>query len=84
MKSDNDSLDFFNEDEQILNFLEWKIPKTRKTILSALFVLTGNQEYQRVMLQDCKVVNDEYKMQTKDKKQEENWMPIEDIKILYD
>jgi integrase len=84
MKSNNDNLDFFQEDEKILNFLESKNPKTRKTILSALFVLTGNQEYQKVMLQDCKVVNDEYKMQEKTKTQEENWVPVEEIKTLYD
>ena len=36
------------------------------------------------MLQDCKIVIDEYKTQTKDKKQEDNWVPIEDIKTLYD
>jgi len=52
--------------------------------LSALFVLTGNQEYQKIMLQDCKVVNDEYRMQEKTKKQDENWVPIEEIKTLYD
>ena len=32
IKSDNNHLDFFNEDEKILNFLEAKNPKTRKTI----------------------------------------------------
>lgn len=84
IKSNNDTLDFFNQDEQILNFLESKPPKTRKTILSALFVLTNNPEYQKLMLEDCKVVNDEYKTQTKNKKQEDNWVAIDTIKTIYE
>jgi hypothetical protein len=57
---------------------------TRKTILSALFILTGNGEYQKQMLSDCKDVNTLYKQQKKTDKQEENWMTIEEIKNIYD
>ena len=79
-----DSLNFFEEDEQILDFLKDKEPQTRKTTLSALFVLTGKSSYNDLMLTDCKHVNDVYKEQKKSKKQEEGWMTIKEIQTVYD
>ena len=79
-----DNIKFFDEDERILDFLKDKEPQTRKTSLSALFVLTGKSSYNDLMLQDCKHVNDVYKQQQKSKKQEEGWMTIEEIKKIYD
>ena len=60
-----DSLKFFDEDERILDFLKDKEPQTRKTSLSALFVLTGKSSYNDLMLQDCRHVNEIYKQQKK-------------------
>jgi hypothetical protein len=37
--------------------------QSKKTILSALYILTGNTDYREVMLQICKEVNDNYKQQ---------------------
>jgi hypothetical protein len=79
-----DSLKFFEEDERILDFLKDKEPQTRKTTLSALFVLTGKPSYNDLMLTDCKHVNDVYKEQKKSKKQEEGWMTIKEIQPIYD
>jgi len=79
-----DNIKFFDEDERILDFLKDKEPQTRKTSLSALFVLTGKSSYNDLMLQDCKHVNDVYKQQQKSKKQEEGWMTIQEIKKIYD
>ena len=79
-----DSLKFFDEDDKILDFLKDKEPQTRKTSLSALFVLTGKSSYNDLMLQDCKHVNDVYKEQKKSKKQEEGWMTIREIQTVYD
>ena len=62
-----DNLKFFDEDERILDFLKDKEPQTRKTSLSALFVLTDKSSYNDLMLQDCKHVNDVYKQQQKSK-----------------
>jgi hypothetical protein len=81
---DNSDLKFFDEDDKIIDSLGSKEPQTRKTTLSALFVLTGKSTYNDLMLQDCKQVNDIYKMQRKSKKQEEGWMTIEEIKKIYD
>ena len=60
-----DSLKFFEEDERILDFLKDKEPQTRKTSLSALFVLTGKSSYNELMLTDCKHTNEIYKQQKK-------------------
>jgi hypothetical protein len=38
---DNNDLKFFDEDDKIIDLLKEKEPQTRKTTLSALFVLTG-------------------------------------------
>jgi hypothetical protein len=53
-------------------------------VLSALFVLTGKAEYNKVMLEDCKHTNEIYKQQKKSKKQEDGWMSIEEIQKIYD
>ena len=71
-----DNINWFNKDKEILEHLKEKTPKTRKTILSALFILTGNDEFRKVMLDDCKIVNDDYKKQQKDPKEKEGWIDI--------
>ena len=83
MKSDDISLKFFDNSADILQFLDEKPSTTQKTILSALFVLTGNDKYRELMLTDCKSVNDNYKLQKKDIKQDANWMTIDEIKSIY-
>lgn len=79
-----DSLKFFEEDEKILDFLKDKEPQTRKTTLSALFVLTGKSSYNDLMLTDCRHTNEIYKQQKKTQKQEEGWMTIQEIQTVYD
>ena len=81
---DGETLDWFNDDVKILDFLKEKTPQTRKTVLSALFVLTGNENYQKLMIDDCKHTNEMYKSQKKSQKEEENWMSSTEIKEVYD
>ena len=81
---DGETLDWFNDDVKILDFLKEKTPQTRKTVLSALFVLTGNENYQKLMIDDCKHTNEMYKSQKKSQKEEENWMSSTEIKEIYD
>ena len=83
MKSDDNTLKFFDNSTEILQFLDEKPSTTRKTILSALFVLTGIDKYRELMLTDCKSVNDNYKLQKKDIKQDANWMSVDEIKSIY-
>jgi len=80
----NTTLAFFNDEKPILNYLVDKPPQSRKSILSALYILTNNPKYREQMIVDCKVVNDEYKNQKKDTKERDNWISIDEIKSKYD
>ena len=62
---DGDDIKWFDESKSILEHLKDKEPQNRKTILSALFILTGDSEYNKQMLEDCKTSNDLYKEQKK-------------------
>jgi integrase len=78
------TLAFFNDEKPILDYLDDKPPQSRKSILSALYILTNNPKYREQMIVDCKVVNDEYKNQKKDTKERDNWISIDEIKSKYD
>ena len=81
---DTKTLNFFSQNEnEILDFLKSSPPKSRKSVLSALFVLTNNPVYRERMIDDCKTVNQSYKEQKKDVKEEENWISVEEIKAKY-
>jgi hypothetical protein len=83
MKGD-ESLKFFSDkDKEIIDHLKDKTPQTKKTTLSALFVLTKMQSYRDVMMDVMKSVNDSYKEQKMNAKQQENWMSIDEIKTKY-
>ena len=85
MKETDDSINWFSDNHKsILEYLEDKNKPTMKTILSALFVLTGKEEYRSVMMEVMKSVNDTYKEQKKNEIQTENWISTEDIKAKYD
>ena len=57
---------FEGHDEAILKFLADKPARSRKTTLSALFVLTDYDRFRQQMLADCKTVADDYKKQERD------------------
>jgi hypothetical protein len=78
------TIDFFNNPEPILKYLEDKTPSQRKTTLSALFILTKHEDYQKPMLEDIKTVNDDYKEQKKNIKETENWITQEEIQKVFD
>jgi site-specific recombinase XerD len=75
---------FSNNDKDIIEYLENKTPQTKKTTLSALFVLTKQQSFKQVMMQVMKQVNDENKEQKMNEKQKENWMSVKEIKDKYE
>jgi hypothetical protein len=75
---------FSNNDRDVLEYLKDKTPQTKKTILSALFVLTKQQSFKDVMMTVMKSVNDTNKEQKKNVKQEENWMSVTEIKEKYE
>lgn len=77
------TLAFFDQDDKILKYLK-DTEKIQKTTLSALFVLTNNDKYREVMLDQCKVVNDRYTNQVKSQKEQDNWITTDEIKKVYD
>ena len=80
-----DDLDWFSQnDKDILDYLENKTPQTKKTTLSALFVLTKKQSYKDVMMEVMKTVNESNKDQKMNEKQRENWISINEIQSIYD
>jgi len=82
---DDEGIEWFNKnDKTIIESLNDKPSQTRKSVLSALFILTENEEYKKLMLEDCKVTNDNYKSQKMNEKEKDNWIDIEHIKVLYD
>ena len=84
MNGQGDKIDWYTDNiKNILEFLESKNDQSKKTSLSALFVLTGMQEYRDVMMEVMSRVNNVYKQQKKTPKQEENWMSSDEIKIVY-
>jgi hypothetical protein len=77
-------LDFFSSDEKkIFDQIENTKPQSRKSSLSALYILTGVDKYREKMLDDCKLVNNLYKEQKKSTKESDNWVSIDHIKDKY-
>ena len=69
----------FNNQEEILDNLEEKSPTTRKTILSALVVLTDNDTYRQEMLKDIREHQQKMDNQQMSDKQVKNGVSQEDI-----
>lgn len=75
---------FSNNDKDILEYLKDKTQQTKKTNLSALFVLSKKQSYKDVMMQVMKSVNESNKEQKMNQKQKDNWISVAEIKDKYE
>ena len=75
----------FNDAEAILKYLKEYVPSSskRKTILSALVVITDDQEYRDLMLSDIKTYNSDISKQQKTVAQKKSWVSSEDINSLW-
>jgi hypothetical protein len=73
-----------NKPEVYIKELKNKNISTRKTTLSALYVLTGNEEYKKEMLKVISDYNKEVDKQEKNDKQKENWINSDEIKNIFD
>jgi len=74
----------FEETEPILAHLKDLPPNKRKTILSALVIITDDKKYRELMLDDIKDYNHEISKQEKTETQRENWIGMEQVKTLWD
>ena len=76
-------LEKFNDTEPVLNHLRDVPPNKRKTILSALVIITDKKPYRDLMLDDVRDYNREIQTQTKSDTQKENWIEGDGINTLY-
>jgi len=76
-------LDKFSKPEKVLEKLEEVPFNKRKTILSALVIITDNKKYRDLMGQDIKDYNDNISKQVKSESQETNWVEPDDVAIIY-
>ena len=73
----------FNNDKEILKDLEGLEPNKRKTILSALVVVTDNNHYRDQMLNDIKEHRVEVAKQVKSESQEKNWVTSNELDGIF-
>jgi len=78
---------FDKNTDKVLKYLKDLPANKRKTILSALVVITDNKDYRELMLDDIKEYNKEEAKQQKTDSQKENWVDSETLdkmmKVLY-
>jgi len=72
------------EHEAILKHIqEMPIAQTRKTLLSALYVLTGIQSYKEEMSKEMKTVNEKYTQQKTSDKRKEHLISYDEVKSIH-
>ena len=76
-------IDNFEDSKKVINYLKDLEPNKRKTILSALVVITDKKDYRELMLEDIKDYNEKESKQVKNEKQEESWVNDSEIKEVY-
>ena len=82
----NSTVKWFSEEDtvnKIMEYLKSKTNVSRKTFLSACYVLTTNKVYHEQMIKDATDVNDNYKLQNKSVREEENWVTPQEIDEKY-
>lgn len=72
----------FDDDSKVIQHLKSIEPNKRKTILSALVIITNKPSYRNLMLEDISKYNEEQHKQTKNEKQSESWVETDNIKTL--
>ena len=82
--SDDINIADFDKVSTIIEYLKNIEPNKRKTILSALFVLTDDKPYRNLMLKDIEACKKETYKQEKSPSQKESWVDTSTIIELYD
>lgn len=77
--SENINIKNFNNFKKIIEYINTIPISTRKTILSALYVLTKDERYRKDMLEDINEYNDDILKQEKTETQKNNWISQEEI-----
>ena len=74
----------FEETTKILSHLKDIEPNKRKTVLSALVVITDNKKYRDQMMKDIEEYKSNESNQLKNEKQTESWVEKDEIAELYE
>jgi hypothetical protein len=85
IEDDNDiviDLTKFNDAKKVLSHLKPMEVNKRKTLLSALFVLTENKAYRKQMVNDIDKYNKNMDKHEKTEEQKESWLDTHEIKEL--
>ena len=64
----------FDDAQSILHYLKDMPPNRRKTILSALLIITDNKQYRDLMMQDVQEYNKDISKQEKTSAQQASWV----------
>lgn len=80
--SEDIDLKGFDKTEKILDYLSDVPVNKRKTILSALYILTDNADYRCLMLSDIGMFNKEIDKQEKTEQQKNNWIDASEVEAL--
>lgn len=79
------NLDWFNNQDEIIELLKDKAASSRKTTYASLIAIAKhNDKYKTALLDDGKTYDKFIKSQKKTDKQEENWKNFEDVKKIVD
>jgi hypothetical protein len=74
--------DFTKEMKNIMNVIEPMNVQSKKTILSALFILTGEADYKEKMLVFCKETNDNYRKQVVPENRKGAYLTQDEMKAI--
>jgi len=79
-------LDFkkFDEVDDVMKYLKDIPANRRKTMLSALVIITDKKPYRDLMLEDVRTYNAEIHKQIKSETQQDNWVETDDVKKVFD
>lgn len=84
VNDDKYDLELFDKnDNKVINYLKDISFNKRKTILSALVVISNNNKFRELMMDDIKEYNKEEAKQVKNKKQEDNWVEKDEVMNIY-
>ena len=83
-KSKDIDVSKYDDTTAILSALKDITPNKRKTILSALVIITDNPKYREQMMDDIKQYNKDIATQVKSPSQEANWITMNEVKIVFD
>ena len=79
-------LDFkkFDEVDDVMKYLKDIPANRRKTMLSALVIITDKKPYRDLMLEDVRTYNAEIHKQIKSETQQDNWVETDDVKKVFE